>query len=96
LRESCRPSARKEGLTGEPTPDFTIAAMQVAVECVPELMTTAFTEQFEQSGMNGRGAACLAERMVADAALLTVVLETGLAGGDGVPPAMADALTACA
>jgi hypothetical protein len=84
------------GLTGEPTPEFTIAAMQVAADCVPELMTVMFSEQFESSGFSERNATCLAERMVADPALLTVVLETGLAGSDELPPAMVDALTACA
>jgi hypothetical protein len=64
--------------------------------CLMAVVVAAFTEQIVDEGVPRALASCIADRVVADPALLDLLVTVGIAGESGPPPAILDAITACA
>jgi len=79
---------------GTATPAQSATAVRVLVTCSPDLVKALFRSSFAKNGIPATSAACLADRVVGDPALLDAVITAG-ATGAGAPPGLTQAVAAC-
>jgi hypothetical protein len=80
----------------EPSVEASAGLLRAVVSCAPVVMIEVFTESFVDNGVPQASARCIASRIVAEPALLELIIAAEASGSGVIPPEVQAVAAACA